>query len=236
MSGAGTAGSSDQLLPGRARAARATRARAAPARRSVRRLLRRARAAAPPGSQRAAASRSTRTRSRSPPAASCRERAIRARCPTAKRGRRDYRLAIPAIEDSERLRHDRRGRRGGDRGALRRARCEAIPFAARGRADARRAVRAAGRLEHPATLIANLATHHLWGSRASVAAAARLPARRRAATGPAPDWDVGPLRVRRRPRRGPRGQPVRVADTYPSLGDRGVHLQPRERLAAAIAA
>ena len=34
---------------------------------------------------------------------------------------------------------------------------------------------------------------------------------------------------------GPGGRLYAVADTYPALGDRGVHLQPRERLAAAIA-
>ena len=34
---------------------------------------------------------------------------------------------------------------------------------------------------------------------------------------------------------GPRGCLYGLADTYPSLGMHGVHLQPRERLAAAIA-
>ena len=34
--------------------------------------------------------------------------------------------------------------------------------------------------------------------------------------------------------RGPRGSLYGVADTYPALGDGGVHLQPQERLAAAL--
>ena len=33
---------------------------------------------------------------------------------------------------------------------------------------------------------------------------------------------------------GPAGSLYAIADTYPALGDRGVHLQPRERLAAAL--
>jgi hypothetical protein len=33
---------------------------------------------------------------------------------------------------------------------------------------------------------------------------------------------------------GPAGALYAIADTYPALGDRGVHLQPRERLAAAL--
>ncbi len=33
---------------------------------------------------------------------------------------------------------------------------------------------------------------------------------------------------------GPAGNLYAIADTYPALGDRGVHLQPAERLAAAL--
>jgi hypothetical protein len=34
--------------------------------------------------------------------------------------------------------------------------------------------------------------------------------------------------------RGPGGSLYALADTYPALGDAGVHLQPQERLAAAL--
>ena len=50
---------------------------------------------------------------------------------------------------------------------------------------------AAGRLERPAELIANLATHHLWGSRPSVSRAARPICSTASQDGPQPDWDVG---------------------------------------------
>ena len=84
------------------------------------------------------------------------------------------------------------------------------------------------------TLIANLATHHLWGSRASLAQllAYLLDGEQ---AGPAPDWDVGHFacvvgagaadraaRCTRSP------TPTRRSATA------GVHLQPRERLAAAL--
>ena len=53
--------------------------------------------------------------------------------------------------------------------------------------------------------------------------------------GPPPDWDVGHFVCVVGRMRGPGGSLYGVADTYPSLGHGGVHLQPRERLAAALA-
>jgi len=52
--------------------------------------------------------------------------------------------------------------------------------------------------------------------------------------GPPPDWEVGHFVCVVGRVRGPGGSLYGLADTYPSLGRRGVHLQPRECLAAAI--
>jgi hypothetical protein len=52
--------------------------------------------------------------------------------------------------------------------------------------------------------------------------------------GPPPDWDVGHFACVFGRVRGPRGSLYCVADTYPALGIEGVHVQPQERLAAAL--
>ena len=52
--------------------------------------------------------------------------------------------------------------------------------------------------------------------------------------GPPPDWRVGHFACVIGRVRGPGGNLYGVADTYPSLGSGGVHLQPQERLAAAL--
>ncbi|HEX7610809.1 MAG TPA: hypothetical protein VF380_09065, partial [Solirubrobacteraceae bacterium] len=88
-------------------------------------------------------------------------------------------------------------------------------------------------LPRPVTLVANLATHHLWGSRASLTQLLDhlLTGTRE---GPPPDWDVGHFACVVGCAQGPGGRLYALADTYPSLGSRGVHMQPQERLAAAI--
>ncbi len=88
-------------------------------------------------------------------------------------------------------------------------------------------------LEHPLTLVANFATRHLWGGRASVnQLLAYLFGGEQ--DGPPPDWDVGHFACVVGRVRGPGGSLYGVADTYPALGARGVHMQPQERLAAAL--
>ena len=90
------------------------------------------------------------------------------------------------------------------------------------------------RCERPVTLLANLATHHLWGSHPRADRAARLPARRGARRDRRPTGTSGTSSASFGRLSGPGGSLYGVADTYPSLGAGGVHLQPRERLAAAI--
>jgi hypothetical protein len=148
-------------------------------------------------------------------------------------GRRDYRLALPLVEDANAS--------GTTAGGLVRAldqlsdgRLEAIPYTGPWTAATLGGLfDLAAALERPVTLIANLATRHLWGSRAGVSELldyllAGEP------TGPPPDWDVGHFVIVLGRVRGPGGTLYALADTYPSLGDGGVHLQPQERLAAAL--
>ena len=154
--------------------------------------------------------------------------------PAGEPGRRDYRLAIPTVPDS--------AVSGTTAAGVVRAlatisggQLAALPYSGpwtpgtlHGFFDLATA------LEGPVTLVANLATHHLWGGRPTVSQLldylydGELD-------GPGPDWDVGHFAVVFARTSGPGGHLYALADTYPSLGDHGVHLQPEERLAAAIA-
>ncbi len=153
--------------------------------------------------------------------------------PAGERGRRDYRLAIPTVADESRS------------GTTASGVVEAIATLSKGEivplpysgpwtaATLRGLFDLAAALERPVTLIANLATHHLWGSHPT---AAQLLACLLDGTddGPPPDWDVGHFACVVACVDGPRGRLYALADTYPSLGARGVHVQPEPRLAAAI--
>lgn len=153
--------------------------------------------------------------------------------PHGERGRRDYRLAIPEVDDPDVSGTTAAGlldaitQLAG--GAL-----AVIPYT--GPWSARTLAGlfdlAAG-LERPVTLVANFATRYLWGGRSS---AGQLLAYLLdgAPEGPPPDWDVGHFACVVARARGPRGSLYALADTYPALGDAGVHLQPQERLAAAL--
>lgn len=153
--------------------------------------------------------------------------------PHGETGRRDYRLEIPTIADSEYSGTTAAGVlaavQGLSGGAL-----DAIPFNGPWSAAALGALfEAAASLERPVSLIANFATHHLWGSRASVGELLGylLDGNQ---DGPPPDWRVGHFACVVGRVRGPGGDLYAVADTYPALGNRGVHMQPSERLAAAL--
>jgi hypothetical protein len=153
--------------------------------------------------------------------------------PGAETGRRDYRLAIPTIADSELS------------GTTATGVVEAItelgagvvlpiPLSGPWTAPALNGFfSAALSCERPVSLIANLATHHLWGGRPS--AAELLDCLLDGAeAGPGPDWDVGHFTCLLGRAEGPGGSIYMVADTYPALGNSGIHLQPEGRLAAAI--
>jgi hypothetical protein len=153
--------------------------------------------------------------------------------PHGESGRRDYRLALPSIDDSDLSGTTAAGLLDAivslSTGAL-----VAIPYTGPWSTSNLAGLFELGcTCEHPVTLIANFATRHLWGGHASVNQLLAYlydgdP------DGPPPDWDVGHFACVVGRVRGPRGSLYGVADTYPALGDGGVHMQPQERLAAAL--
>ncbi len=153
--------------------------------------------------------------------------------PHGETGRRDYRLALPFVDDATVSGTTAAGVVGAieqlAEGAL-----AAIPY--RGPWTARTLdglFELVAGLERQVALIANLATHHLWGGRARLDQLLDYLYEGEQ-SGPPPDWEVGHFVCVFGRVRGPRGTLYGVADTYPSLGNGGVHIQPAERLAAAI--
>ncbi len=154
--------------------------------------------------------------------------------PAGEQGRRDYRLTPPFV--------DRQDVSGTTAGGLVEAidrisggRLVAVPFSGPWSVQTLRGVfDVAGALAHPVTLVANLATRHLWGARPHPDQLLDylLDGDQ---SGPPADWDVGHFACVVGRASGPGGSLYVVADTYPSLGSAGVHLQPQERLAVALA-
>jgi hypothetical protein len=153
--------------------------------------------------------------------------------PAGERGRRDYRITPPMLDDASVS--------GTNCAGVLRAvnelseeRLCALPYAGPWSGAALAALfDALAALERPATLIANVATRHLWGSAPSVAQLLGLLLDG-TDEGPPPDWDVGHFVCVFGRVAGPGGQLYGVADTYPALGVGGVHVQPRDRLARAL--
>jgi hypothetical protein len=153
--------------------------------------------------------------------------------PFGEQGRRDYRLSLPFVEDPTTSGTTAAGLvaavpelSGGALAAIPYAR----PWTAATLAGLFDLVAA---LERPVTLVANLATRYLWGThpRADQLLDYLLDGQ---PAGPPPDWDVGHFTCVFGRIQGPSGSLYGVADTYPSLGAGGVHLQPQEHLAAAL--
>jgi hypothetical protein len=153
--------------------------------------------------------------------------------PLGETGRRDYRLSLPTIDDSAVSGTTAEGLvRALDE--LSEGRLAAIPYAGPWTTATLEGIfELASSLEHPVTLLVNLATRHLWGARPTTEQLLDylLDGEH---DGPPPDWDVGHFACVVGRIRGPSGTLYGVADTYPSLGSGGLHLQPQERLARAI--
>src|SRR5262245_59917772 len=153
--------------------------------------------------------------------------------PPGEHGRRDYRLELPFIDDPALSGTTADGLLGAVE-QLSAGTLAAIPLSGPWTPVTLRAVfDVAAALERPVTLVANLATRHLWGAHARphqfldyLLAGVQA--------GPPPDWDVGHFVCVIGRVEGPGGNLYCVADTYPSLGSGGVQLQPEERLTAAI--
>jgi hypothetical protein len=86
----------------------------------------------------------------------------------------------------------------------------------------------------PVTLAANVATGPFWGSHPTPPQILAYLASGDDGVGPEADWSVGHFVTLLGTIDGAAGSLVVVADTYPSLGLGAVHLQPVERVAAAL--
>jgi hypothetical protein len=155
--------------------------------------------------------------------------------PHGEGGRRDYRLQLPTIENSELSGTTAAGLAAAidalAGGALAVTPCSG-PWNARTLAGLFDFCES---IEEPVTLVANLATRYLWGGHPSVGdLLAYLLGGEGSADGPPADWDVGHFVCIVGRVSGPQGSLYVLADTYPALGQGGVHLQPQERLAAAL--
>jgi hypothetical protein len=153
--------------------------------------------------------------------------------PHGERGRRDYRLTPPFIDDASVSGTNCAGVVAAV-GELSDGALAAIPYAGPWTAQALDgAFDAIASLDGPTALIANVATRHLWGGTPRVDELLDYLLQG-ADAGPEPDWDVGHFVCVVARTTGPRGSLYAIADTYPSLGRGGVHVQPRERLARAL--
>jgi len=153
--------------------------------------------------------------------------------PLGERGRRDYRISPPLIDDPALAGTTAAGLLAAvarlSEGAL-----ASIPYSGPwSPATLGGLFEVASRCGAPVSLLANLATRHLWGGRPTPLQLLGYLLDGNQA-GPEPDWDVGHFVCVTGRMAGPRGSLYALADTYPALGNRGLHLQPAERLAAAL--
>ncbi len=154
--------------------------------------------------------------------------------PAGEHGRRDYRIAPPLVDDASVSGTNCAGVLQAVQ-ELSAERLSALPYVGPWSGSALAGLfDAVAALERPATLIANVATRHLWGSAPSPTQLLGLLLDG-ADEGPPADWDVGHFVCIFGRIGGPGGELYGVADTYPALGVRGVHMQPRDRLAQALA-
>jgi hypothetical protein len=154
--------------------------------------------------------------------------------PPGQQGRRDYRLDIPVEQDEERS--------GTATGGLLRAVPEltggertAVPVAGPFTPDTVDAVMAVAQAEDDAALVLNVGTGKWWGSKPSAAQVVAYLETGDPDVGPPSEWAVGHFVSCWGTVQGRAGTLWVIADTYPALGNGAVHLQPRERVADALA-
>jgi hypothetical protein len=153
--------------------------------------------------------------------------------PLGEQGRRDYRVSLPTVEDAAVSGTTPAGLVHAVE-ELSEGQLAAIPYGGPWTAGTLAGIfDVAASLTRPVTLLANVATRHLWGARPRVEELLGYLLDG-AQNGPEPDWDVGHFACVVGRIHGPGGSLYCVADTYPSLGSDGVHLQPEEHLARAI--
>lgn len=149
-------------------------------------------------------------------------------------GRRDYRASFPTVDDSALSGTSAVGLVHALR-ALAADRASIVPVAGPWTAATVSALLDSTMVcRDPCTLIANIATRYLWGTRTGPQAAFAYLATGDDSGGEEPDWDVGHFVGLLGRINGPAGTLVVVGDTYRVLGWQGIHLQPIERMAQAF--
>ena len=119
--------------------------------------------------------------------------------------------------------------------ALSSGRLAASPLTELDASGVRALLRTAADASAPVVLIANVQTGAFWGSHPTAAQIAAYLERGELAAGPRADWSVGHFVGLVGLSEGRSGALVTVADTYRSIGLGGVHLQPVEAVASALA-
>jgi hypothetical protein len=153
--------------------------------------------------------------------------------PSGEALRRDYRLALPTAAEPAHSGTSAESLAGAIE-RLSDGRLAVLPVAGPWNAESvADLVVTAAEATPTATLIANLRTGRLWGSRPAPAALlAHLAGLE--TSGPLADWDVGHFVNVAALLRGPGGSLLVVRDTYRSLGWDGHHLQPADAFAHAL--
>ena len=154
--------------------------------------------------------------------------------PFGQPGRNDFRVQLPVTEDDDASGTSAQGVvRAVEELAA--GRLAAVPVSSPGAPALRALLHAAAEGATPVALLANVQTGAFWGSHPSAAQLAAYLERGDLDAGPAADWSVGHFVGLVGVGEGRAGALVTVADTYPAIGLGGVHLQPIEAVASALA-
>ena len=154
--------------------------------------------------------------------------------PRGQERRNDYRLELPVTDDDKSSGTSAHGVALAV-SELTNGQLAAHPVRGLDASGVRALLRAAAETSAPTVLIANVQTGAFWGSHPTAAQLARYLESGDLGAGPAPDWSVGHFVGLVGLSEGRAGALVTVADTYPVLGLGGVHLQPVEAVASALA-
>lgn len=154
--------------------------------------------------------------------------------PPGEVGRTDYRLSFPLLDDTKRSGTSMQGAiRAVD--AISASGLTAVPISGPFETeDLRALLGVVEELDVPCATIMNVGTRYFWGAQAGAEAVEAYLASGDDAVGPPPDWDVGHFVGAAGTIEGAAGTLVLIADTYPTLGPGGLHLQPIERVAHAL--
>ncbi len=154
--------------------------------------------------------------------------------PAGEQGRDDYRLEFPKLAE---------GHLSGTAvsgviravGVLSAGGLDAIPISGPFETnDVREIFRCFRVAATPGVITLNVGTRYLWGAAADEGRLGAYLETGDSTKGPTPDWDVGHFVGAAGTIEGEAGELVLIADTYPSLGPSGLHLQPVECVAAAL--